>query len=193
MFTQNRALLLRAVFWPLFLLIACAAYVLPCGNPQWSKAIYIFQTYWWPPEKEELEVPVDYDGAWRTWYRDGGLRSKGNYSNGLPDGLHRFWHRNGALFQEDRYANGESSGGSTIWNEDGSTNAVYSYRDGELHGDVRLWYPNGNLRTVVPFREGLREGKQQKWDTAGNVTSEVWWAQDEVVTNGAQFEESDDP
>ncbi|MCB2220698.1 MAG: prolyl oligopeptidase family serine peptidase [Bacteroidetes bacterium] len=60
------------------------------------------------------------EGEFKTWYKNGQIKSKANYADGLRHGLHEYWYANGQKESIQNYSNGQKQGACTWWNEDGS-------------------------------------------------------------------------
>lgn len=73
-------------------------------------------------------------GPWTLFWKDGSVRAKGEYAEGLQEGEWQFFDRDGRL---------EQQGG---------------YRAGEWHGRWKWFYPGGELHRDERYRKGKEEG-----------------------------------
>ena len=58
-------------------------------------------------------------GLFRAFYRNGQLKSEGQYEHDAEQGLWRDYHENGQLAAEGLYENAEEAPGWKYWNSDG--------------------------------------------------------------------------
>jgi hypothetical protein len=68
------------------------------GNPQWHKYVFMFQAYVSPGE--DPDVPEDFTGTWRTWYKNGGAMNEIQFRDGAQHGLERVYFPDGDLWEE---------------------------------------------------------------------------------------------
>ena len=89
-----------------------------------------------------------FEGEWITYYRKGGIKSKGSYNNGIKEGKWIFYYKSGEIEQEGRF------------------------KENILRGKWSWYYQNGQLKKTEFFNsKGLLEGEQIEYDTLGNELS----------------------
>lgn len=176
----------------LFLLVAASVWVLYCGNPQWSKYLYLAQ---WKLYEQEPEIPKDYDGIWREWYGTGSRKilSQTQYADGQRHGRSTLWYESGSIMYEEEYANGKAVGVHTGYFdpvEDGKT-GVSSRFEYSPTGFVAVLYRISGERTHVVRNRKERTKVIQTWDPKGVLikTRTITWdtnntsLSDSTVTN----------
>ena len=72
------------------------------------------------------------DGAWFRYHNNGRLESKGTYKDGMSDGLWVKYHQNGRLSWKGTYKNRKKEGPWVNYNEDGTVREkpTGTYKDG---------------------------------------------------------------
>lgn len=75
------------------------------------------------------------NGAYKTWYETGSLRSEKNFKDGKSDGSFVVYWQNGVRKREDHYKNGDFIEG-TCWNEEGAEVEYYAF-------EIRPEFPGG--------------------------------------------------
>ncbi|MFC0875862.1 toxin-antitoxin system YwqK family antitoxin [Saccharicrinis sp. FJH2] len=80
-----------------------------------------------------------FSGIFRTYYRNGSIKSQTYYKDGMPVGLMQEWHENGVVKSEKHYLHlmGEPviNGPVYAWNSDGKLILVKNYMWGKLDGE----------------------------------------------------------
>ena len=145
----------------LYLLLTCLLFsFLRFGNPQWSKAIFIFQMYVWQvygPEYDPLEdIPSDYSGKWYAWSSNGTLIYEAFLIDGVKEG--RCLRRNvdGTKWEEQNYLHGKLHGLCTSWKHDGSIEAQCLYQNNRpLSGTVFTLNEDINEYVLRSYKDGV--------------------------------------
>jgi len=126
----------------------------------------------WKPDGSRSEtLVVDGNGTLATYHKNGQLRSRSIWKNGLETGFAEQWYEDGAK-KED-----------ALW------------EDGKLEGLTKRWLPNGKLEEEGSYRNGKREGDWLRNGLVGGKPGEGTFQQDEGVwtswhQNGQKWRES---
>jgi antitoxin component YwqK of YwqJK toxin-antitoxin module len=73
-------------------------------------------------------------GAWKLYYKDGKLQSKGTYKDGLPSGERIWYSASGKEEMIGYYKDGKKHGRWRSFDKDGETTYIVYRKDVELHG-----------------------------------------------------------
>lgn len=96
------------------------------------------------------------DGEFKTYYKNGQLKTEGNYKDGKKDGLEKYYYENGQLEAEMNWS-------PSLRNEN------YSWQTGSF----KEYYENGKLKEQGNFtREGIKTGRWTKYLEDGTIKKE---------------------
>ena len=70
------------------------------------------------------------EGEFTVWYRNGQIKSKSSFLNGLREGLFEYWYSNGQRESKQHYSNGQKHGRCIWWNKDGTVQRVLTFKNG---------------------------------------------------------------
>jgi len=70
------------------------------------------------------------EGEFKVWYKDGQIKSKTNFLNGLRHGLLEYWYTNGQRESKQNYLNGQKNGICKWWKNDGSVQQKLIFKKG---------------------------------------------------------------
>ncbi len=99
------------------------------------------------------------EGWWKTFYKNGQLKSEGRYTLGLKEGLHKEWQDNGILLLEGFYEKGKSNGLMKWFHERGHLAGEGNMKDGIRYGKWTICDVEENGFCIEAFfKEGKREG-----------------------------------
>lgn len=105
----------------------------------------------------------DHSGVVETYYPGGGMRSRGQFKNGLLEGVHERFDRAGALQQREEM------------------------RGGVVHGIVRVVNPAGRILQEARYQEGLRHGPLKVFHETGTLLEELIFEQGDLVRERTFF------
>jgi antitoxin component YwqK of YwqJK toxin-antitoxin module len=128
-------------------------------------------------EGEELARSGDPSGTFpvQGYFRDGRLRSEGNYLKGKPHGTWKYYFRSGVLAKEYTLVDGKMEGKYTEYYPSGSVKHEQHFRDGEPHGYSIEYYKNGQLKEAGWYQEGEREQQWLAWYRNGTLKSDRYY------------------
>lgn len=108
------------------------------------------------------------DGKSTYWYKNGQLKSQGNYTNGKQMRKASTWFENGQTESEKNYVDGKCEGKSTEWYENGQLKSESDYINGQYDGVIKTYWKNG----VVKRKDQYSKGKFKNgtcYDSLGKV------------------------
>jgi len=132
--TEAIIILIGSILSSLFFVILLT---LRFGNPQWHKAIYLFQAFFHPGVHPH--PPIDFSGFWQQWYRNGQLRMETKYRVGVKHGPYQLRNRSGATIASGLYHEGKP------WN-----------------GEWAIIDDQSNVVGCMTFREGITQTTSPK-------------------------------
>lgn len=93
------------------------------------------------------------DGPFVWYFKNGNIKMRTSYINGLEDGIQTVWYESGNKAVEVNKSGGKSEGEMREYYESGQIRKISNFNNGLLNGLVREFYPDG-----VISREWLAEG-----------------------------------
>ena len=107
------------------------------------------------------------DGIYRSWYKNGQLKSQSTYNNGEQNGKKSTWYENGKLATESDIVNGLNEGKSNEWYENGQLKNESNYMNGQYSGTITTYWRSGQIKR----KEQYLQDKFQNgtcYDSLGN-------------------------
>jgi antitoxin component YwqK of YwqJK toxin-antitoxin module len=137
------------------------------GNPQWCRAIYIYQglvSGW------SLKPPAHYTGPWKAYSLFGTVAEEGQFRDGLRQGT---WFTYGwrQRWAED-FKDGIRDGTYTLWNDRGIKSMEYHYKNGITDGPCWAWHRDGTPFMEFTDKAGVHDGPYRQWDEDGRPLSD---------------------
>jgi len=153
----------------------------------------------WTDDTPRTRGTVDAEGrrqgAWTTWYENGGVETESEFHDGERVGPWRSFGEDGRPFESGRieggvrtgrwtenwglyastgeYVAGEKSGEWTERWEDGSLREKVTYEHGQMSGHTTGWWPNGERRLEGSYEKGYPVGEWTYWNEDGSVKEVV--------------------
>lgn len=125
-------------------------------------------------------------GPWSAWYRDGQLRARGRYEDGLRVGVWETFYPSGGqgggiqsrgervpIPEEGR---SPRQGTWSFWHPSGRLMRRGRFERGLEEGLFEEWHPSGQPRLRTQYRAGLLEGPSEEWYDDGSVRSRGSWS-----------------
>ena len=98
------------------------------------------------------EAPIDdYNGNWKSYYKNGQIKTNANYIYGQLNGVFASYYENGLLKSEGHYKNNKRKGFWKFFYENGGIKQKSNYRYGKLRGHFRSFYQNGQIESEGNF------------------------------------------
>ena len=128
-------------------------------------------------------------GDFKWYYKGGGLKQTGQYSNGEKNGKLEFYFKNGELESIENYKNGVPHGPFCSYYSNGQISSKGKYLDGKLDGVIEFWYKNGQMKSHSNYHKGKKIGKWIYYDKEGNITNEfLFQTKYEIIEDKLIFE-----
>ena len=107
----------------------------------------------------KLEKRVSYvdgkrEGPFKTYFKNGQLKSKGNWNG---DGYMTFEHyfENGQLESKGAFRDQSRDGKTEFYNENGQLKSIDNHKNGKLDGPYETYFDNGQLKSIETYKSGI--------------------------------------
>lgn len=150
--------------------IACVLGALPSWSQQDQDSLE-YKVYRYESGQKSSEGYLSHGqptGYWKSYYRNGVLKSEGLRRDYQLDSLWTFYNRDGEKIVEITYSKGAKHGPRKTY-ADGRLNKMEPFVAGRIHGDVRYFYADSSLRKKLPFQEGQKQGTGYEYARDGRV------------------------
>lgn len=131
-----------------------------------------FDTLIWQPRRVYVDAPSRFTGEWRTYYVNGQLSHRVQYSNGVYNGTFISYHANGQVAYQQHYVNGTTQGEDRGYYYSGKVMYVGNYTNGKQNGEWLHYWENGNVKTKMNFVNGEEDGVEQQFYEDGKLYTE---------------------
>lgn len=103
------------------------------------------------------EKTFDREGDYRSWYKNGQLKSQTSYINGSENTKNNSWYESGKLESEENFVSGKQEGKSYNWYENGQLKSECNYSNGQYDGEIITYWPNGQIKRKDQYLKGKYE------------------------------------
>lgn len=103
------------------------------------------------PAIKENDIDREKNGTWEEYYKNGQLKSEGNYINNNKDGLWQEYYKNGLLNTRINYKNGKEDGLLEVYHENGKLLMRGSFEVGKQTGEWNYYDESGTLTKTENF------------------------------------------
>jgi antitoxin component YwqK of YwqJK toxin-antitoxin module len=111
------------------------------------------------------------DGEYKEWYSNCDTLSLDcYYIDGLLNGIFTTWYSNGNIWSRFNYTNNIRNGEYKEWFHDGNLYIDCQYKNNLINGEYKEWYVDGLLLNHNEFENG-RLIKYTEYDQDGNLKS----------------------
>ena len=107
-------------------------------------------------------------GYWKSYYRNGVLKSEGSRTDYQLDSVWTFYNREGEKTVKISYSQGTKDGPRKTY-EEGRLAKVEPFVEGQIQGAVRYLYPDSSLRKKIPFQKNQKQGMGYEYASDGRV------------------------
>jgi len=140
----------------------------------------IFKEYY--PDNENLMFEGQVNnraitGIWKSYYKNGNIKSSVNYEDGKVNGDAYFWYDNKskvkkaeATFEDDLMEDFYFE-----YYESGAQKAKIEYDEGIADGDAEFYYPNGKIKIEAEYKDNEKHGKWVYFDEKGEKIGKEKW------------------
>ena len=112
---------------------------------------------------------LDRNAVRQVWYKNGTLKAKGPFRNGLREGKWIFYHANGKRKAEGSFLHGKQDGEWRLYAKSGRKVSEGRYVAGRREGLWSFYFADGRLRLKGPYKRGLREGLWSNYYRSGRI------------------------
>ena len=125
-------------------------------NPKLS---LIKTNYWSGQLKNKTYTKIDTLGNWiyhgvsKSYYKNGQLKSEGNFKDNKQDGQWRWYYDNGQLKKKVYYKEGKEDGLSDFYYKNGQLKKKVNYKDDRPDGiPAGIWEGGSSRRQIKPIK-----------------------------------------
>jgi antitoxin component YwqK of YwqJK toxin-antitoxin module len=97
------------------------------------------------------------NGFWKSYWRNGNLKTAGNRKNFTLDSIWVFYNEDGVKTSEITYQQGDKEGLTKSFSE-GILIKTEPFEKNKINGLVSYYYPNGSLKKEIPYEKGKAIG-----------------------------------
>src|SRR5690606_30661239 len=90
----------------------------------------------------------------------------------LRQGIFNTYYKNGKIKEKGIYNNGVKNFEWTTFYNNGKIKSKINYKSDALNGNYLTYYANGNIDTSMEFSNGLKVGKFYKYDALNNIITQ---------------------
>ena len=98
------------------------------------------------------------NGSWFHYYKDGQLKKRGYYIDGMKHRLEVYYYKNGELFSKGDFKYGNKDGSWVQYYDNRQLWYEGDYKNGREEGSWVYYYKNGQLKSKGEFTRGFRHG-----------------------------------
>jgi uncharacterized protein len=118
------------------------------------------------------------EGEWKTWFRNGLVKSKAHFKNGLQDGRAEEWYdylvdSQHVVRLAGEYKAGIQTGKWESYYRNGQIETEQMYENGKLNGPMKYYYETGELKLSSNFKDSIQVDTQFEYYANGNKKNEV--------------------
>ena len=111
------------------------------------------------------------EGEWVYFFKNGSIKSVGNYSEGTKIGTHIYYHNNGQLLKKINYQNGDINGELKEYFKNGKLKSKANYINGNINGKYLEYHDNGKLKADGYYQYGFKIGLFKFYNKKGDLES----------------------
>lgn len=127
-------------------------------------------------------------GMWKSYYKNGKLKSEITYVNNRPDGYAKLYYENGKLSEEGLWKGTKWVGQYKYYHENGNKAYEWNFNEeGKRAGVQKYFHENGKLRIQGDWIDGKENGIITEYDTNGNIRSEKVFAEGAFNESSSKF------
>ena len=129
---------------------------------------------------------IDKNGApvFRCYFMTGELRAEGEYKSKKFkwfNGAFKSYHKDGSLRSQGHFLEGNKTGKWSYWYDNGNLMNITHYNEeGEKHGEFKSWYKDSTLEDEGIFNHGKEEGKWDFYFENGQIASSEVYKEGEL-------------
>ena len=140
----------------------------------------IYKEYY--PENEQVmhEGQINnnnLNGNWKTYYKNGQIKSSVNYEDGKINGDTYFWYNSDPKVKraEAKFEHDVMIDFYYEFYENGTQKSKIEYDDGLADGDAEFYYPNGKIKIEAEYKDNEKSGKWVYFNEKGEEIGKEKW------------------
>lgn len=162
----------------------------------------------YPSGEKRATVKYSYDspdGEWKTFFKNGKLKSLETYRDGVLSGPVIYYDGEGNILKKANYINGLLDGELVFYSGKNKIDTVANFKNGKLYGNIelysngkiqlegnylnnkrvslwKLYYKTGDLKVTLPYIDGMKTGKSVIYDKAGGIIQISYYRENNEIT-----------
>jgi antitoxin component YwqK of YwqJK toxin-antitoxin module len=121
--------------------------------------------------KESKKFPFK-DGVKEDYFKNGQIKQKGNFKNGLLDGQLTTFYNSGKIKSIANYSNGLLNDTVEDFYESGEKKLVLNFKDGLRHGKSFFYFKTGQVFESSNWLNGLPDGEFINYFESGEIKNQ---------------------
>jgi TonB family protein len=102
-------------------------------------------------------ITFEREGDFRSWYKNGQLKSQTSDNNGIGNTKNNSWYESGKMESEENFISGKQEGKSYKWFENGQLKSECNYLNGQYNGEIITYWQNGLIKRKDQYLKGKFE------------------------------------
>jgi len=116
-----------------------------------------------------------YTGKIIEYFKNGKVKSTGEFKNGLIHGLRTVYYENGNKDFERNYINGIENGASIEYYPNGQVRQEVYFKNGREDGIGKLFYENGQVQAILTHSNGVQHGDYFEYTPDGKLIAQYYF------------------
>jgi antitoxin component YwqK of YwqJK toxin-antitoxin module len=127
-------------------------------------------------------------GVWKTYYKNGNIKSEITYVNNKADGYAKIYYENGKISEEGNWKGTKWVGKYLYYHDNGNKAYEWSFNEeGKRTGEQKYYHENGKLQIKGEWVDGKENGIISEYDSGGNLKSEKVFASGSIDVKTSKF------
>lgn len=106
-------------------------------------------------------------GGWISFFKNGKVKEKRQYSYGKPHGNWKEWYEGGSIYSVKSFVEGKWHGDYIIYYKTGKPSTITKYDHGVLNGTSTYFHRNSAVRLTGKYVDGMKNGQWEGYNEKG--------------------------
>ena len=115
------------------------------------------------------------DGSYISYWRNGKVEEKKNYSEGTLDGDFESFYEDGTHEVATNYSDGHVDGSFKEYSKDGKLKIERNYVDGSPEGEQKDYHKTGELYNANNYHDGVSHGEHTTYSKEGKILLKAYY------------------
>jgi len=121
-----------------------------------------------------------YTGQFVEYFKNGKIKSTGEFKNGLVHGLRTVYYENGKKDYERNYIDGIENGPSIEYYPSGQVRQEVYFKNGREDGTGKIFYENGQVQAILTHSNGVQQGDYFEYTSDGRLKAQYYFVNGEA-------------